>query len=54
MYVNYCKYEDFEKIEAMGIPVKGKLVICRLGRIYRGDKVQNAERFKASGAILYT
>ena len=54
MYVNFCTYEDFEKVIEMGIEIEGKLVICRLGRTFRGDKIKNAERFKTSGVILYT
>ncbi|XP_042204189.1 putative N-acetylated-alpha-linked acidic dipeptidase [Homarus americanus] len=54
VYVNYGLYEDFEAVEAAGIKVKGRLVIAKFGQGFRGDKVQNAERFNASGIIIYT
>ncbi|XP_071530780.1 N-acetylated-alpha-linked acidic dipeptidase 2-like [Panulirus ornatus] len=54
VYVNYGMYEDFLTVEAAGVRVGGRLVIAKFGRIFRGDKIQNAQRFNASGIILYT
>ena len=54
MYVNYGQYEDFLTLKEMGIDVQGKLVIMRLGEVFRGEKIKNAERFGAIGAIIYT
>ncbi|XP_042890770.1 N-acetylated-alpha-linked acidic dipeptidase 2-like [Penaeus japonicus] len=54
VFVNYGRYEDFVAVEEMGIKIKGRVVIAKFGSIFRGDKVQNAERFNASGIILYT
>ncbi|XP_071530793.1 N-acetylated-alpha-linked acidic dipeptidase 2-like [Panulirus ornatus] len=54
VYVNYGMYEDFLAVEAAGVRVGGRLVIAKFGRIFRGDKIQNAQRFNASGIILYT
>lgn len=38
----------------MNITVEGKLLLIRYGKFFRGDKVQNAQRFKAAGIILYS
>lgn len=54
VYVNYGLYEDFVAVEAAGLKVAGRLVIAKFGRVFRGDKIQNAQRFNASGIILYT
>ncbi|KAK7084899.1 N-acetylated-alpha-linked acidic dipeptidase 2, partial [Halocaridina rubra] len=54
VYVNYGQYEDFKQVEEMGINITDRLVIAKFGKVFRGDKVQNAERFNASGIILYT
>ncbi|XP_066977059.1 N-acetylated-alpha-linked acidic dipeptidase 2-like isoform X1 [Macrobrachium rosenbergii] len=54
VYVNYGRYEDFQQVESMGIKIKDRVVIAKFGKIFRGDKVQNAQRFNASGVILYT
>jgi hypothetical protein len=32
--------EDFETLKNNGIDIKGKVVICRYGKIFRGNKVK--------------
>ena len=32
--------DDFETLKKSGIDVKGKIVICRYGKIFRGNKVK--------------
>ncbi|XP_068216856.1 N-acetylated-alpha-linked acidic dipeptidase 2-like [Palaemon carinicauda] len=54
VYVNYGRYEDFLQTESMGIKIEGRVVIAKFGSIFRGDKILNAQRFNASGVILYT
>ncbi|XP_068786631.1 putative N-acetylated-alpha-linked acidic dipeptidase isoform X3 [Struthio camelus] len=55
VYVNYGRTEDFFKLEReMGINCTGKIVIARYGRIFRGNKVKNAELAGAKGVILYS
>ncbi|XP_050693224.1 putative N-acetylated-alpha-linked acidic dipeptidase isoform X2 [Eriocheir sinensis] len=54
VFANYGAYEDFEALQRAGVQVAGRLVIAKFGNIFRGDKVLNAERFNASGMILYT
>uniref|UniRef100_A0A8C0GEP5 Aminopeptidase NAALADL1 n=1 Tax=Chelonoidis abingdonii TaxID=106734 RepID=A0A8C0GEP5_CHEAB len=55
VYVNYGRIEDFFKLEReMGINCTGKIVIARYGKIFRGNKVKNAELVGAKGVILYS
>uniref|UniRef100_A0A674JRI6 Aminopeptidase NAALADL1 n=1 Tax=Terrapene triunguis TaxID=2587831 RepID=A0A674JRI6_9SAUR len=55
VYVNYGRTEDFFKLEReMGINCTGKIVIARYGKIFRGNKVKNAELVGATGVILYS
>ncbi|WP_293295914.1 M28 family peptidase [Allomuricauda sp.] len=54
VYANYGTKEDFEKLEEMGINVKGKIVIARYGRNFRGYKAKFAEQYGAAGLIMYT
>ncbi|XP_064892269.1 putative N-acetylated-alpha-linked acidic dipeptidase [Columba livia] len=55
VYVNYGRTEDFFKLEReMGINCSGKIVIARYGKIFRGNKVKNAELAGAKGVILYS
>ena len=55
LYVNYGRTEDFEVLKNnFSISnCSGYIVIMRYGKIYRGDKVKNAQDCGANGAILY-
>ncbi|CAF1218661.1 unnamed protein product [Didymodactylos carnosus] len=54
-YVNYCTSEDFQMLDAiMDIAdLVGSIIICRFGRIYRGNKLGFAQQYGAVGLILY-
>ncbi|KAK7115718.1 N-acetylated-alpha-linked acidic dipeptidase 2-like [Littorina saxatilis] len=55
VYVNYGRIEDFEYVaNNLSLNITGKIVIARYGKIFRGDKVKNAERFSAIAVILYS
>ncbi|PVD19368.1 hypothetical protein C0Q70_19856 [Pomacea canaliculata] len=54
IYVNYGRIEDFQLLGNMSVNFTGAIVIARYGKIFRGDKVKNAQRFNASGVILYS
>lgn len=55
IFANYGSFEDFKYLEEqLNISVKGKLLLVRYGKFFRGDKVQNAQRFGAAGIILYS
>ncbi|XP_038617708.1 putative N-acetylated-alpha-linked acidic dipeptidase [Tachyglossus aculeatus] len=55
VYVNYGRTQDFFKLERdLGINCTGKIVIARYGKIFRGNKVKNAQLAGAIGVILYS
>ncbi|XP_073518154.1 putative N-acetylated-alpha-linked acidic dipeptidase [Phyllobates terribilis] len=55
VYVNYGRTEDFFYLDrVLHISVQGKIAIARYGKIFRGNKVQNAEQAGAKGIILYS
>ncbi|XP_063807474.1 glutamate carboxypeptidase 2-like isoform X2 [Pseudophryne corroboree] len=55
VYVNYARTEDFHLLErVLSISVQDKIVIARYGKIFRGNKVNNAEKAGAKGIILYS
>ncbi|KAH8934801.1 hypothetical protein BDL97_18G103500 [Sphagnum fallax] len=54
VYANYGRLEDFQKLAAMGIDVKGAIVVARYHAIYRGDIVENAANAGAGAAIIYS
>ena len=54
VYANYGRLEDFKLLAARHIDVKGKIVLIRYGRNFRGVKVYLAEKYGAAGVLLYS
>lgn len=54
VYANYALSEDFRRLKELSIDMKGKIVIARYGRVYRGLKVLEATKAGAVGIILYS
>ncbi len=54
VYVNYGRREDFDRLERLGVSVKGAIVIVRYGAIWRGIKPKVAAERGAIGCILYS
>ncbi|KAJ2994476.1 hypothetical protein HDV02_001536 [Globomyces sp. JEL0801] len=54
VYANYCTQEDFKTLIALGIKVKGHLVLCRYEGIMRGLKVKGAQELGAIGVLIYS
>ncbi len=53
VYANFGMLSDFQLLEARGVSVKGKIVICKYSKVFRGLKIRAAERFGAIGVIIY-
>jgi N-acetylated-alpha-linked acidic dipeptidase len=54
VYVNYGRAEDYKKLAEMGISVKGKIVLVRYGKVFRGVKAAMAQENGAAGVIVYS
>ena len=54
VYANYGTKEDFEALDERGVSVRGKIVLARYGRNYRGYKAKYAEARGAAGVLIYT
>jgi len=54
VYVNYGVPEDYEVLARHGIDVKGKIIIARYGKSWRGIKPRLAGEKGAVGAILFS
>lgn len=54
VYVNYGLPQDYDLLERMGIDVKGKIVIAKYGRSWRGIKPKVAQEHGAIGCIIYS
>jgi N-acetylated-alpha-linked acidic dipeptidase len=54
VFVNYGLPDDYETLAKMGIDVKGKIVIVKYGRSWRGIKPKVAYEHGAIGCIIYS
>ena len=52
--MNYGTPEDYEQLAKLGVDVKGKIVIARYGRSWRGIKPKVAYEHGAIGCIIYS
>ncbi|NXD00160.1 TFR1 protein, partial [Certhia familiaris] len=53
IYVNYGRKEDFQKVRNMRVPMNGTIMIFRAGKITLAEKVANARKEGAVGALMY-
>jgi len=54
VFVNYGLPEDYDYLQRLGISVKGKIVIAKYGRSWRGIKPKVAQEHGAIGCIIYS
>jgi len=54
VYVNYGLMADYDTLAALGVSVRGRIVLARYGRSYRGIKAREAQARGAAGLILYS
>ncbi len=54
VYANYGTPKDFAELAAKHVGVRGKIVIVRYGKNFRGVKVYLAQQHGAAGVIIYS
>jgi N-acetylated-alpha-linked acidic dipeptidase len=54
VFVNYGIPDDYERLERMGISVKGRIVLAKYGHSWRGIKPKVAQEHGAIGCIIYS
>ncbi len=54
VFVNYGLPEDYRILDSLGISVRGKIVIAKYGRSWRGIKPKLAAEHGAIGCIIYS
>jgi N-acetylated-alpha-linked acidic dipeptidase len=54
VFVNYGVREDYERLERLGVSVKGAIVIAKYGRSWRGVKPKLAYEHGAVGCLIYS
>ena len=54
VFVNYGLPEDYERLERLGVSVKGAIVIAKYGRSWRGIKPKVAAEHGAVACLMYS
>lgn len=54
VFVNFGLIEDYAVLDSLGVSVKGKIVLARYGRSFRGIKAREAEKRGALALMIYT
>ena len=54
VFVNFGLIEDYAVLDSLGVSVKGKVVLARYGRSFRGIKAREAEKRGAVAVLIYT
>ena len=54
VYVNYGLIEDYATLDSLGVSVRGRVVVARYGRSFRGIKAREAEKHGAIGLLIYS
>lgn len=54
VYVNYGLIEDYAQLDSIGVSVRGKVVVARYGRSFRGIKAREAEKRGALALLIYS
>ena len=54
VFANYGLIEDYAVLDSLHISVKGKVVVARYGRSFRGIKAREAEKRGAVALLIYT
>ncbi|HEY0776376.1 MAG TPA: M28 family peptidase, partial [Gemmatirosa sp.] len=54
VYVNYGLIEDYRVLDSLGVSVRGKVVVARYGRSFRGIKAREAEKRGAAALLIYS
>jgi N-acetylated-alpha-linked acidic dipeptidase len=54
VYVGRGQQVDFDRLEALGVPLEGKIAVARYGGPFRGLKVKNAQDHGMIGAVIFS
>ncbi len=54
VFVNYGLIEDYAVLDSLKVSVKGKVVLARYGRSFRGIKAREAQKRGAVAVLIYT
>ncbi|KEY73638.1 hypothetical protein S7711_09679 [Stachybotrys chartarum IBT 7711] len=53
-YAGRGSFEDFTRLQELGVETEGRIALIRYGGLFRGLKVRNAQDFGAIGVVIFT
>lgn len=53
VYANHGTIDDFKRLDELGVDVRGKIVLARYGKNFRGYKAKYAQEAGAAGLLMY-
>ncbi|KAF2622625.1 N-acetylated-alpha-linked acidic dipeptidase-like protein 2 [Macroventuria anomochaeta] len=54
VYVGRGQQADFERLQALGVKLEGKIALAKYGGPFRGLKVKNAQDYDMIGIVIFT
>ncbi|MFZ1082325.1 MAG: M28 family metallopeptidase [Candidatus Kryptoniota bacterium] len=54
VYANYGLPDDYDYLQQIGVDVRGKIILVKYGKSFRGIKVKVAAEHGAAGVIIYS
>jgi N-acetylated-alpha-linked acidic dipeptidase len=54
VYANYGLIDDYRVLDSLGVSVRGRVVVARYGRSFRGIKAREAEKRGAVALLIYS
>jgi N-acetylated-alpha-linked acidic dipeptidase len=54
VFVNYGLIDDYRVLDSLGVSVRGRVVVARYGRSFRGIKAREAEKRGAVALLIYS
>lgn len=54
VYASYGLMDDYRVLDSLGVSVRGKVVLARYGRSFRGIKAREAEKRGAAALLIYS
>lgn len=54
VYVGRGQQVDFNRLEALGVKLEGKIALAKYGGPFRGLKVKNAQEHGMIGAVIFS
>lgn len=54
VYANYATHEDFAELARRNVDIRGKVVLARYGKLFRGHKAKFAQEAGAAALVMFT